>query len=130
MIDDQIRKYVRAEVTNDDSVEVKITRIATNTKGIIINPIVVRPINISARGVKIESHLVFTTGIMIDLWIRIEDKEVTTTGKIVRMEPAGDKSEFYHYGISFSLLNEFNRIIIASFVKKKTIDHIQHLRGQ
>lgn len=128
MIDDQIRKYVRTEIDNSDNIEIKITRIATNVKGTNINPIEVYPINISARGVKVMSNYALTIGIMVDLWIRVEDKIVQTTGKIVRMEPVEDK--VYHYAISFSLLNEFNRIIISSFVKRKTVDHIQQLRGQ
>lgn len=127
MIDDQIRKYVRADVDINDPVEIKITRIATNLKGTLVNPISVTPINISARGVKFSSELAFTTGIMLDLWMKVEDKIIQTTGKVVRMEEDGDS---YNYAVSFSMLKEYNIAIITGFVKRKTIDHIQHLRGQ
>lgn len=127
MIDDQIRKYARAEISEEDSVEIKITRIATNAQGKMINPIPVTPLNISARGVKFCTEFVFPTGIMLDLVIKIEDKIIQTTAKIVRMEKAGD---IYAYGVTFGLVKEYNSVIIASFVKRKTIDQIRNLRGQ
>ncbi len=127
MIDDQIRKYARATIEENDLIEVKITRIATNLKGTLVNPITVIPLNLSARGVKFKSNLAFTTGIMLDLWMKVEDKLIQTTGKIVRMEEDDDG---YTYAVSFGMLKEYNKVMITSFVKRKTIDHIQHLRGQ
>jgi hypothetical protein len=127
MIDDQIRKYARADISDGDMVKVQITRIATNLKGAMVNPIPVQPINISARGIKFSTNLIFTTGIMLDLSIKLEDKIIQTTGKLVRMEKV---DETFKYAVSFSLLKEYNKNIISNFVKRKTIDHIQHLRGQ
>lgn len=127
MIDDQIRKYARSEIDENDLIEIKITRIATNLKGTLINPISVEPLNLSARGVKFRSRLAFTTGIMLDLWMKVEDKLIQTTGKVIRMEENGDG---FDYAVSFGLLKEYNKVIITSFVKRKTIDHIQELRGQ
>jgi len=127
MIDDQIRKYVRADIGDMDNVEVSITRIASNKREAVVNPIQVRPLNLSARGVKFNIDLALTTGIMLELRIKVEDKLVTTMGKVVRME---DTKKGYNYAVSFIMLKEYNKIIISSFVKRKTIDHIQQLRGE
>jgi hypothetical protein len=133
MIDDQIRKYVRAEVTIDDAVTASITRIAINVRGADIRAIPITPLNISARGIKFSSSYDFTVGILMDLDIQIEDKKIQTTGKIVRKEVGetqGAHETVYEYAMSFSRLSEYNQIIITSYVKKKTIDHIQRLRGR
>jgi len=126
MIDDQIRKYVRTEVDENDNITVSIVRIATMLKGAEVKPIVVKPINISARGLKFESELDFGTGIMLDLLITIEDKTLQTTCKIVRGEQIQGK---FQYAVTFSLLKEYNVMIISSYVKRKMIDHIQQMRG-
>lgn len=126
MIDDQIRKYVRAEVDETDNLIVNIIRIATMLKGAEVKPIVVRVINISARGLKFESEYKFAAGIMLDLLIGIEDKTLQTTCKIVRAEQVNDK---HQYAVTFSLLKEYNVMIISNFVKRKMIDHIQQMRG-
>lgn len=126
MIDDQIRKYVRAEIDETDNVTVNIIRIATMLKGAEIKPITVRPINISARGIKFESEYDFGSGIMLDLLITIEDKTIQTTCKIVRREQVEKK---YQYAVTFSLLKEYNVLIISNYVKRKMIDHIQQMRG-
>lgn len=126
MIDDQIRKYVRAEVDETDNISVQIIRIATMLKGAEVKPIKVKPLNISARGVKFESELDFGSGIMLDLLIGIEDKTIQTTCKIVRKEFT---KGLYHYAVTFSLLKEYNVLIISNFVKRKMIDHIQQMRG-
>ncbi len=127
MIDDQIRKYVRAEIEYLDAVDIWITRIASNLRDAVVNPIPVEAINISARGVKFESNLLLPVGIMVELRMKIEDKIVQTSGKIVRVEQDGDN---YCYGVSFSILKEYNKIIISSFIKRKAIDQIHKLRGQ
>lgn len=127
MIDDQIRKYVRAEIEEDDHIEASITRIASNLRDAPVNPIPITPLNISAKGLKFYAKYRFTTGIIVDLRIKLEDKIVLTSGKITRMEEIEDG---HVYAVSFNVIKEYNSIIISSFVKRKTIDHIQRLRGE
>lgn len=128
MIDDQIRKYVRAQIDEQDAVLAYVTRIANGTKEAIVQPIPVKPINISSRGMKFLSKLTFSRGILMDLMVKIEDKNITATAKVVRMEEAADG--FVSYGVLFTQVSDFHQIIISNFVKRKTIDYIHNLRNQ
>lgn len=128
MIDDQIRKYVRAQIDENDTVVAYITRIANGAKEAIIQPISVVPLNISSRGMKFLSNLTFSRGIIMDLSVKIEDKNITATAKVVRMEP--DANGYVSYGVLFTQISDFHQIIISNFVKRKTIDYIHQLRNQ
>ncbi len=127
MLEDQIRRYVRVEVTSEDPIHVKINRIGTRQMIKEIPAIGVKTINLSAQGIKIRSDYRFKEGILVELSMSIEGKQIQGTGKILRESLSGD---MYDYAISFTQMNEYNKTIITNYVKRQTIYHIKSLRGQ
>lgn len=127
MLEDQIRRYVRVEITEEDPIHVKISRIGTQKLIKEIPAIEVAPINLSAQGIKIRTTYQFKEGILVELSMAIEGKHIQATGKILR-ELAHE--DVYEYAINFTIMNEYNRTIIMNYVKRRTIHHIKSLRGQ
>lgn len=127
MLEDQIRRYVRVEVTEEDPIHVKISRIGTQQMIKEIPSIGVETINLSAQGIMIRSPYQFKEGILVELSMSIEGKQIQATGKILREIADGD---MYDYAISFTIMNEYNKTIIMNYVKRQTIHHIKSLRGQ
>lgn len=127
MLEDQIRRYVRVEVTKEDPIHVKISRIGTRQMIKEIPSIGVETVNLSAQGIKIRSPYRFKEGILVELAMTIEGKQIQATGKILREIVSGEQ---YDYAISFTIMNEYNKGIIMNYVKRQTIHHIKSLRGQ
>lgn len=126
MIDDTIRKSMRVNVEEVDSLVVKILGIAINDKSKNVKPTEVECLDISISGLKMASSLEFMVGIKLSLQISIDKKQMMINGRIVRRNR--EKDDFI-YGVAFAPLSDFEKIVLNNYIKKKAIANIRELRS-
>lgn len=125
MIDDEIRKYTRASVSEGDQIDVTIVSISNYRGEAVLRPIKVTPVDVSAYGMKFNCKYQLTKGAKIGLSIRLYDKKIDTVANIVRVERADLK---YDVAVNFAGLTEYQVLILSSYIKRKMVDSIRRLR--
>lgn len=130
VIDDNIRKYARANVDVNDKVEVQILKISNELSGkSITKPISITPLNLSTHGMKFVTRYRLPVGIKVTMEVMINRKKIVLNGKITRVLQEAE-TEFYDCAVKFTDIAEFDAALINEFIKKKTVLKINELRSQ
>lgn len=126
MLESQIRQYIRATVEESDKLDVSIINIANSlNEKELINPILVKPLNISGQGIKFKTPLALPQFIKLGLRIRIEDKLMDVKGTVIRIHRGAE----YEYAVNLTDISDYQQLLISSFIKRKMVEQIHQLRN-